>query len=1038
MKNKLLLLLVFVSQYSLAQLPEWKDAKVFRVNTLPPHTFFVPYGTEQQALADNWFASEFVQNLNGKWKFNFVNKPADRPVDFYKPTYNVSAWKEIDVPADWQFQGYDIPVFSNVKYPFALVKPEPPNVPDVWNPVGSYKRTFTLPASWKGMRTVLHFGAVNSAFYVWVNGKKVGYAEDSKMDAEFDITAFVKEGTNDVAVEVYRWCDGSYLEDQDFWRLSGIERDVYLVASPSVHVQDIHNTTTFSGNYTNSTLVSAIKIENTGKKAAAGYKLQVKLLDASGKIVGEQTQTVTVDKGKTATQTISIAAPDCKLWSAEIPTLYTEIITLTDASGNSRQVISQQVGFRYIELKNVQVLVNGKAVLFKGVNRHEHHPDKGHVVDQASMLLDIQRMKEYNINAVRTCHYPNDPRWYKLCNEYGLYMVDEANVESHGMGVYGIKGYGYAMNNILARDSTWFPSIWSRIYSMYERDKNQPAIIFWSLGNEAGQGDNFRKAYQQMKKIQNTRPVQYEQAWLEGYTDIVAPMYHRVKGMEEFVKKKDPRPMIMCEYAHSMGNSTGDLQEYWDFIEKEPSMQGGFIWDWMNQCFRRKLADGTPYWAYGIDLGPEIFQKEDGCSDGLVFADGTPEPAMEEVKKVYQHIGFLGADIDKGTVTIRNKYFFLTLDKFAFSYQILKDGKVVKEGPLEVATIQPQAQGTAQIDVKSAVNAPGEYFVNVYATLKTDEPLLKKGHIVASEQFPLTAPAVTRPAAPVVTAFAKIDTVDQTYVWISSKDFSIVFNKQTGFLDSYLFKNKYLLKQALKPDFWRAPINNDLGNKMPVRCAVWKDVAAQSKVESFVVENKGNTVEVRTVLGLEKAETKLNIDYSIASNGAITVKFAYQTTKDKQPELPRVGMSVVVLGEFDNIQWYGRGPHENYWDRNRSAFVGVYGGKVKDQFVPYEEPQENGNKTDVRWMTLTNAAGVGLKVSSMETPLHMNAQNYLQADLENKKHPHEVPLKDLVELHIDLKQMGLGGDNSWGGLPLEKYLLKDKKYSYSFMIQPVE
>lgn len=1021
---------------------EWKDPAVFRVGTLPQTAFTIPFSNETQAMADGWLRSDNVLLLNGTWKFNFANRFEDRAIGFEKENFNASKWDNIKVPADWQLQGFDVPIFTNIVYPWAK-KATPPYIPANFTPVGSYQRNFNLPANWQNQRVELHFGGVNSAYYVWVNGQAVGYAEDSKMEAAFDVSKFIHAGKNSIAVQVLRFADGTYLEDQDFWRLSGIERDVYLVATPHFYVNDIHLSTNFQDGFSTGILKSVIGLNNDSQLAANG-QVEIKLLDQNKKTVATATAKIAVSiSGKNAVEAaLSIKNP--LLWSAEKPNLYTAIITLKDNKGKVMQIFNQQAGFRKIEVKDGQVMVNGQKVIFKGVNRHEHDPEKGHAItDEADMLLDIQRMKEYNINAVRTSHYPNHVLWYKLCNKYGLYVVDEANIETHGMGVYDYKPYGYAMSNILARDAAWYPAIWQRIYDMYQRDKNNPSIIFWSMGNEAGRGDNFKNSYDALKKLDGSRLVQYEQAFMDNYTDVVAPMYPVLSEMDAFAKSGDKRPYIMCEYAHSMGNSTGNLNEYWDFIESHPQFGGGFIWDWKNQTFNKKTGSGQPYQAWAYDLEPAFISPDNGCSDGLVASDGTPEPAMEEVKKIYQYIRFKYADQAKGTVSILNKYSFRSLDDFAFSYTLLKNGAIAQTGILAVPKgVKPQQEKTVSIPGFPTDTGADEYLVNIYASLKNAEPLLKKGHQVAAEQLMINEakPAVTAIATS-GKSFAAIDTANNDFTWITAKDLAVVFNNKTGFINAWMYKNKHLIKEPMAPDFWRSPVDNDLGNGMPSRCAVWKGIDKKLKLKSFDVKQEGGLVKVKTVSALADSKSEITIDYTIFENGSIDVAFDFTSETNaggSKAEIPRIGMRLTTFNEYENFAWYGRGPFENYWDRKQASFIGLYNGKVKDQFFPYEMPQENGTKTDVRWLSLTNAKGNGIKVTAESDWLTINAQNYRQADMEGKKHPYEVPQSNLVELHIDYQQMGLGGDNSWGMLPHEQYLLRGQHYAYRFLMQPTK
>ena len=1021
---------------------EWKDPAVFRVGTLPQTAFNIPFANEPQAMADGWLRSDNVLLLNGTWKFNFVNRFEDRAIGFEKDNFNATKWDDIKVPADWQLEGFDVPIFTNIVYPWAK-NAKPPYIPANFTPVGSYRRNFNIPANWQNQRVILHFGGVNSAYYVWVNGHAVGYAEDSKMEAAFDVSKFIHAGKNSIAVQVLRFADGTYLEDQDFWRLSGIERDVFLVATPHFYVNDIHLSTNFQNGFSTGILKSIISFDNQSQLGVNG-QVEIKLLDQNKKTTAIATAKIAVKAVDKNEAEVAITINNPLLWNAEKPNLYTAIITLKDDKGKVIQIFNQQVGFRKIEIKEGQVLVNGQPVIFKGVNRHEHHPDKGHaVIDEADMLLDIRRMKEYNINAVRGSHYPNHVLWYKLCNKYGLYVVDEANVESHGMGVYDYKPYGYAMSNILARDSTWFPAIWQRIYNMYQRDKNNPSIIFWSLGNEAGRGNNFANSYNALKKLDASRLVQYEQAFMDNYTDVVAPMYPILAEMNAYATSGDKRPYIMCEYAHSMGNSTGNLNEYWDFIESHPQFGGGFIWDWKNQTFNKKTGSGQTYQAWAHDLEPAFISPDTGCSDGLVAADGTPEPALEEVKKIYQYIKFKNVDHTKGTVSIFNAYSFRSLDELVFSYTILKNGAIAKTGILVVPKgIKAHQEATVSIPGFPTNMGADEYLVNIYASLKNDEPLLKKGHQVAAEQFIINEAkpiVVTMPAIGKI--FAAIDTANNDFTWITAKDFAVVFNNKTGFLNAWMYKNKHLIKEPMVPDFWRSPIDNDLGNGLPTRSAVWKGIDKKLTVKSFDVKQEGGVVTVKTTSTLKDSKSDITVEYTIFENGSIKVAFNFTTETHagtSQAEIPRIGMRLTTFNEYENFTWYGRGPFENYWDRKQSSFIGLYTGKVKDQFYPYEMPQENGTKTDVRWLSLTNAKGNGIKVIAQSDWLSINAQNYRQTDMEGKKHPYEVPLSNLVELHIDYKQMGLGGDNSWGRLPHEQYLLRGEQYSYQFLMQPAE
>ncbi|HSA95259.1 MAG TPA: glycoside hydrolase family 2 TIM barrel-domain containing protein, partial [Acidobacteriota bacterium] len=621
---------------------DWENPRLVSSGTEPARATFVPFPDAASALKLAPKESPRYLSLNGPWKFRWSTRPADRPLDFWKPAADVSGWAETPVPSDWMFQGYDYPIYVNSSYEFAR-NPKPPFVPHDPNPVGSYRRSFTVPADWTGMEVYLHFGAVKSFFYLWVNGEKVGLSKDSKTPAEFDITRFLKPGENVIAAEVYRWSDGSYLECQDFWRLAGIERDVYLYAAPKTRIRDYEVRAGLDGTYRNGTLEVTVELQ-TAEGAPTGLPaVGLALYDPAGKAVKKGAATL---DGTTARFATSLAA--VRRWSAETPDLYRLVVELRDASGRPLEAVTSKIGFRTSEVKEGHLLVNGAAVLLKGVNRHEHDPYTGHVISEESMRRDIELMKRSNINAVRTCHYPNDPRWYELCDEYGLYLIDEANIESHGMG-YGSRS--------LAKDPAWGPAHLDRVRRMVERDKNHPSVIIWSLGNEAGDGVNFEEAYRWVKRRDPSRPVQYERAELRPHTDIYCPMYASIEEMLKYVSTRQARPLIQCEYAHSMGNSTGNLQDYWDAIEGHDQLQGGFIWDWVDEGLAAKTAKGEPYWKFGGDYGPpDVPSDQNFCCNGLVAPDRTPHPALNEVKKVYQHVKFVPADLAAGLVELRNRY----------------------------------------------------------------------------------------------------------------------------------------------------------------------------------------------------------------------------------------------------------------------------------------------------------------------------------------------------------------------------------------------
>lgn len=1030
MKKFYSVLFSFICLSVLSQHKHLENPEVVGINKLNPHSFSIPYHNKEAAIIGNWESSEYFQSLNGLWKFHWSPNPASRPVSFYKTDYDVSSWDDIKVPADWQMQGYGVPIYTNVKYPF---KKNPPYIPEEYNPVGSYVRNFSLPKDWHGKEIIIHFGAVNSAMYLWVNGEKVGYSQGSKTPAEFNITNYLKEGENQLAVEVYRWCDGSYLEDQDMWRLSGIERDVFIYALPKVHVWDYHIKSNLTHNYQDGEFELSVQL-NGAQKSFSG-SLEIELIDSETNTV--YTNSIGL-KNIEANAEISfseiIQSP--KKWSAEIPNLYKLIVTLKNKKGSIQQVLMHDVGFRTSEIKDGLFCINGKPVYLKGVNRHEHDDVEGHVVSVEDMITDIKLMKQFNINAVRTSHYPTDPRFYELCNKYGLYVVDEANIESHEMG--SLWNDGYSLDKTLGNNPIWGKAHLDRTQRMVERDKNHPSIVIWSLGNEAGSGVNFQANAKWIKEKDNTRPVQYEQAWIEDYTDIVCPMYPKIETMLEFVKMNDGRPYIMCEYAHAMGNSTGNFQDYWDVIESERSLQGGFIWDWVDQGLRQTTPDGRTYWAYGGDFGPEhVPTDEDFCANGLVFSDKTPKPGLFEVKKVYQYFEFNKVDLSTGKFTLKNKYDFLSSEEFKFYYEIVSNNIKLYAGELSFnAPILPGNEVHFEIPVSEIDMEEGEeYFINFFVKTKKQTLALNANHEVAKEQFIYKSTVSGKENLESSKGELKLIENDKLY-FITGENFRVAISKETGFISEYNYNSIELFKEPLRPNFWRVPTNNDRGNGLQNRCAIWA-YPDQGQCKVTIEKSTIKSIEILSQFRYPELDANYQLTYFINSEGLIKVSAAFETSANDLPEMPRFGMRVTLPAEFNQFSWFGRGPHENYMDRYTSAFVGWYSGSVIEQHTPYIFPQENGNKTDIRFMALTNKEGVGLAVAG-EQLLGGGAYHYKLEDLDNNlRHSIDVPMKNYTEWHIDYLQMGVGGDNTWGYHTHDKYKLLDKEYKYSFLIYPV-
>ena len=1020
---------------------DWENPDVSLINREKPRAWFIPFATAGQAMQNDIWKSPFIQSLNGTWQFHLSHTPYVRPFYFYKDDFDTSDWTTIKVPANWEMEGFDVPIYINVRYPHAVT---PPTIQKHYNPVGSYKRTFTIPANWDGKEIILHMGAVSSAMYVWVNEQKVGYSEDSKTPAEFNITKYLKKGINTLAVEVYRWSDGSYLEDQDFWRMSGITRDVFLMARNQQHISDFRVSSPLVNDYKDGDFTLTAQVVNMSKTNPA-ITVEAVLFDGQTKVVDMKISETTAQNPVPAV--IKAKVTDVKPWSAENPHLYQLLITLKDEKGKVLEVLRQDVGFRSVEIKNAQLLVNGVPVYLKGVNIHEHHETTGHYLDEATMLKDIFQMKSHNINAVRTSHYPQPERWYELCNQYGIYLIDEANIESHGMG-YGEES--------LAKNPAWQAAHLFRTQNMFERDKNQPSIIIWSLGNEAGNGVNFEATYAYLKSIDNSRPVQFEQAWNGANTDIMCPMYATMKSMEDYAKSNPAKPYIQCEYAHSMGNSTGNLQDYWDLIEKYPSLQGGFIWDWVDQGILTKDPQGNKYWAYGGDLGSDTLPTDGNfCINGLIFPDRSVKPTLIEVGKVYQHIGFKATDLDKGEIEILNKYSFTNLSEFDFTWEVIADGKVLKSGKLPDIQQAPKTNSKIKIDTKVDVQPSTEYFLNIFAGLKADKGILKAGTRLAYEQFQL--PYTTKA---IVASKDKLPAVslkeNEDVVVVEGTGFKISFSKADAIMKSYVLEGKEMLLSGPVPNFWRAPTDNDFGNDLHKRSAVWRKAGEQKTVKSATAKQVGKDVVVSFNFDLNNEKKQViasyNSTYTILGSGEVVVNNSFKMMRDSLPEIVRFGVNLVMPREFDQMSWLGRGPHESYQDRKTSALVGLYSGSVAGQYFPYIRPQENGNKTEVRWMSINNKDGQGLQFIGLPQ-LSVSAHHQIMEDFESpgrtdgtikdyrnmvRRHTNDVKPRDLTSINIDYKQMGVGGDDSWGAWTHDEYRLREKAYEYSFRICPLK
>lgn len=1017
---------------------DWENPALTSVNTEKPHVTMIPFADESQALKNNWAESPYYLSLNGPWKFNFAETPERAPADFWKNGFDYSGWKSIEVPSTWEIQGYGYPIYVNVRYEFFTDNPTPPLVPKDYNPTGSYIRTFSIPKNWKDKQVFLHFGAVKSFFYLWINGQYVGLSKDSKTPAEFNITKYLKPGENKLAMQVLRWSDGSYLECQDMWRMSGINRDVYLFAKPGTYIRDFFANGSLTNNYRDG-LLKLTTYFGLPDGTLMNTKLRVSLY---GKQSATPVFTDLIDLSGIAGKTDSIYfekfIPDPLKWSAEYPNLYRIMLSLVDDKGNILESVSNRIGFRTSEIKDGLLLVNGQKVKLKGVNRHEHDPVKGHVISRELMLKDVQLMKQNNINAVRTCHYPDDPYWYELCDEYGLYVIDEANVESHGMG--------YNLDRTLGNDLRFLAAHLDRTRRMIERDKNHPSVIIWSLGNEAGNGYNFYSTYLLAKSLDKTRPVQYERAGLEWNTDIYCPMYESVKGILDYVSKRRERPLIQCEYAHAMGNSSGNLVDYWDAIDNHDQLQGAFVWDWVDQGILQYDAAGKKFWAYGGDFGPKDVPSDGNfCCNGLVFPDRVPHPGLTEIKKVYQNVRFRLAENQAPSVEITNKNYFYDLANNTLLFDVIADGNSIFKAEIPSPVIRPGESTVVPVPIRQLLPKGAEVFINVYLLTSDDRPLLGKGFVIASEQLPvpefmkLKAAGKTEKVNLNALAAPGVSETEKE-IKITGKTFDLVFSKMTGTLDKFSYKGQELIKQGLLPNFRRAPTDNDVGNQMFKTCEAWY-TDSEKRITESVTLNKSNTQLpiITVVYSLPATKSKLTITYTVSGNADVFVLYSLNTGNDKLPVIPRIGLNMQLSPGFDQVEWYGRGWGENYQDRKTGSFVGIYKAATHELYVPYVRPQENGYRTDVRWVTVKNGKNCGILFQG-EPLVGFSALPYTYDDMkgfiQGGKHINQLPENSFTDLNIDLVQAGVGGDDSWGAWPMEKYLPKAKDYRWGIRIRP--
>lgn len=1066
MKNMALFLsaIALLPGTALAQEPqnrfaEITDARLIDINKLPAHASFTSYTDEESATARARENGSYYLSLNGTWKFHYTEQFDDRPIDFMQPGYDTAGWSEIEVPGNWELQGFGDPIYVNVGYEFVspgfpryLQAPNPPLVPREWNPTGTYLREFEIPVAWEGKRIFLSADAVKGAAYFYLNGEFIGMSKAGKVPVQFDITAQARPGKNCLTVQMHRFSDANYFEGQDFWRLTGFERDVYLYAQPQTRVVDFEVKSPLDAAYKDGLFHLDVALRND-RESEQQMTVAYRLTDNTSEqpqIVAQGKKTITLAAHGTSHVDFAATVAQVKAWTAETPNLYDLLITTDTPDGEMREYIPSRIGFRTVEIKNKQLLVNGQPILIKGVNVHEHDPITGHYVTEETMLKDFELWKKYNVNTLRTCHYPQQRRFYELCDEYGFYVIDEANIESHGMG-YNLRAGGTLGNN-----PHYLPVHLDRIEDVVERDKNHPSVIIWSLGNEAGNGYCFYQAYLWLKQRDASRPIQYERAEHEWNTDIVCPMYLSPESIERYAL--DPtsfRPLILCEYAHAMGNSLGNFQDYWDIIEKYDLLQGGCIWDWVDQGLEKTNSQGEKFWAYGGDYG-ETGTPSDGnfCINGIVYPDRSIKPQTIEMGKVYQNIKFLRFDAEAGTVDVKNEFFFTPLDKYEFGYTVKGNGKTLKSGKFTLS-LPPREQATVTLKGLPAMkDETVDYRIEFEAKLKKTEPFLPQGYVVAREQIAVK-PAVKPMAKPSKETI--VQTEGGNKIRFSGKQFDIVFDKTSGLMTSYRYKGcEYVLDGfGFRPSFWRAPIDNDYGYNAPQLLGAWKEASQQApRARSFTVE-KGNGTSLRVVCRYDypSTEAEWTTTYTLLGNGVVKVDNTLTLNNPEAPMIPRVGLRMQLPESFTRLEYYGRGPWENYIDRRTSCFVGRYQADIAGMYEPYVRPQENNHRTDVSWLALSGNRGKLLIVA--DSLIEFNASNYTLESLDNGKHRddgrqrpenpqqrHNCDPKPahLVDLFIDYRMMGLGGDDSWGAKPHKIYQIDPAvgKISYGFALVPLD
>ncbi|NLT74488.1 MAG: DUF4981 domain-containing protein [Chloroflexi bacterium] len=1010
---------------------DWENPRVTGINRQPMHVTSMAYPTLDlavQGVAEN---SPWVRSLNGEWRFHWSPTPEDAPEAFYLPDVDDSTWDLIAVPSNWQMQGHGYPQYVNVQYPFP--PDEVPNVPHDTNEVGSYRTSFELDDSWVGRRVMIVFGGVEAAFYLWLNGECVGYSQDSRLPAEFDLTPYLRQGSNTLAARVYRWSDGTYLEDQDHWRLAGIYRDVYLCALPHLHVRDYTVRTPLVAGYSDGRLEIDADLLNAGEHGAQ-VQLKAHLYDNRGvEVIPELAASVTwLEPGQESHVQLTALVKSPDRWTAETPNLYRLVLELCDVVGDLIETQSTLVGFRTVELRDGHLLINGTSVLLLGVNRHDHDPLQGKAVSREAMLADIQLMKQHNINAVRTSHYPNDPYWLDLCDRYGLYVIDEANLETHGVW------------DKLSRDPEWQHAFLERVTRMVERDKNHASVICWSLGNESGHGPNHEAMANWVHQNDPTRFVHYESAGREPYVDVVSTMYPTVERIIEMATvPDDPRPVMMCEYAHAMGNSCGNLREYVDAIRATDRLIGGFIWDWIDQGLAKADEQGRIFYAYGGDFG-DVPNDRNFCINGLIGPDRAPHPALIEYQYLIQPVVVQAVDLEAGQIRITNRYDFASLAGLDITWTLEEDGVSIQSGSLAPLDIEPGESQEVRLDLTRPDLVPGaEYWLNLVFALKEPAVWAGAGHVVAWEQFRMPWDAAARTMRYAEMSPLSLEESDERLA-IKGDDFSVTFDRAAGTMSSFQIHGREILDQGPRLNLWRAPTDNDMGRVHAAPMSEMWRVAGLDRLRHLVREVSASVLSdsaIRVIVRewISPPETTTGFVcqqvYTVYGSGDVVIDVHFSPGHTRGL-LPRLGLQLRLAPGLDEITWFGRGPHESYVDRLASASVGRYSGSVDGQYVPYVMPQENGNKTDVRWVTLTDERGLGLLAVGAPY-LEVSAHHYTAANLTAAQHTNELVWQPSVTLNLDYRQSGLGGASCGPGTRPE-YLLPAQETHFRVRLKGVD